>query len=305
LRVVARQDQGIAEAQAERARVDAALAPLMARCGAADLEALRIAIGRSELRHACAEELDSARAACVQAGDGLVVEQLQAEMQGEDLGKLPGRLADIDERRAALLADRDDRVRALQAAQDELRRCGEQVDAAAAAGQRQEALAAMAGTVDRYVRVFVAARLLRWSLDRYREEKQGPLLRRAGEIFARLTRGSFESLIVDFDDKALRLKGCRAGGGRVDVEGMSEGTRDQLYLALRLAALATQLEQGRALPFVADDLFINFDDDRAFAGFQALAELATQTQVIYLTHHDHLAEVVERAIGRPLHILRL
>jgi uncharacterized protein YhaN len=42
---------------------------------------------------------------------------------------------------------------------------------------------------------------------------------------------------------------------------------------------------GRPLPFIADDLFINFDDKRAAAAFGVLAELAQRTQVIYLTHH--------------------
>ncbi|MEZ4546559.1 MAG: hypothetical protein R3B51_02035 [Thermodesulfobacteriota bacterium] len=40
---------------------------------------------------------------------------------------------------------------------------------------------------------------------------------------------------------------------------MSDGTADQLYLALRIAAIEDYLERSNALPFVADDLFINFD----------------------------------------------
>jgi chromosome segregation protein len=147
--------------------------------------------------------------------------------------------------------------------------------------------------------------LLRWAIDRYREDKQGPLLKRAGEIFAILTRGSFDRLIADFEEKTPRLKGCRGSGQLVEVDGMSEGTRDQLYLALRLAALELQLDHGRALPFVADDLFINFDDERSAAGFEALAELATQTQVIFLTHHRHLLPIVEATIGGPVNVVSL
>ncbi len=58
------------------------------------------------------------------------------------------------------------------------------------------------------------------------------------------------------------------------VIGMSEGSRDQLYLALRLAALELQVEQGFAMPLIADDLFINFDDRRTAAGLRVLGELS-------------------------------
>lgn len=295
----------IEDAQSDRREAEARLEPLLALSGASGLEQLRPLIERSERLQDIEASLHAARSACLEAGDGLDLEQLRAEAQAEEVSAIPSMLAAIEEARATRLEERDGKIKQVRDAETELQRCAGQVDAAAAEAQRQEALAALANTADRFVRVFIAARLLRWSLERYREEKQGPLLKRASEIFRRLTLESFERLVVDFDERAPRLKGCRAGGRLVDVEGMSEGTRDQLYLALRLAALETQLDQGRALPFVADDLFINFDDERAFAGFQSLAELATQTQVIFLTHHEHLLPLIERVIGPPLNVVRL
>ena len=78
---------------------------------------------------------------------------------------------------------------------------------------------------------------------------------------------------------------------------MSEGTVDQLYLALRVAAVEDAVRGGVRLPFLADDLFINFDDERAAAGFKVLAELARTTQVLFFTHHEHLAEIANRALA--------
>lgn len=102
----------------------------------------------------------------------------------------------------------------------------------------------MADAAERYVKVFTAGRLLRWSIDRYREEKQGPLLQRAGTIFSTLTSGSFSKLIVDFEREPMVLEGLRSDGKLVGISDMSDGTRDQLYLALRLAALEMHLEQA-------------------------------------------------------------
>lgn len=55
---------------------------------------------------------------------------------------------------------------------------------------------------------------------------------------------------------------------------------------------------GRAkLPFLADHLFVNYDDDRALVGFEVLAELVKSTQVLFFTHHRHLLGGSDRALG--------
>ena len=111
-------------------------------------------------------------------------------------------------------------------------------------------------------------------IDRYRREKQAPLLKRAGELFATITADSFIDLRVDYDENdQARLIGLRPDGKIVDVPGMSSGTADQLYLALRIASIEDYLERADALPFVADDLFINFDNDRAGAGFEVVVQI--------------------------------
>lgn len=84
-----------------------------------------------------------------------------------------------------------------------------------------------------------------------------------------------------------------------------ENTRDQLYLALRMAALKLHLEQIVPLPFIADDLFINYDDGRAKAGLEALDKLSEITQVIFLRHHEHLVPVARLVFGERLNIINL
>ena len=101
------------------------------------------------------------------------------------------------------------------------------------------------------------------------------------------------------------LEGLRSDGKLVGISGLSDGTRDQLYLALRLAALEMHLEQAMPLPFIADDLFINYDDVRSKAGFEALKVLSEQTQVIFLSHHDHLIPTVQAVFGSQVNVVFL
>ena len=117
--------------------------------------------------------------------------------------------------------------------------------------------------------------------------------------------GSFSKLFVDFEKTPVVLEGQRSDGKLVGISGMSDGTRDQLYLALRLAALELHLNDAIALPFIADDLFINYDDQRSEAGLHALAELSEQTQVVFLSHHDHLVPTVQRVFGNTVNIVYL
>lgn len=274
--------------------------------GVEGMDALRELIDRDERRRA----LESERAALLETlarqGDGLTPEQLAAECAGADPDRIGARAEALEVELEAL------RQRQMQA-RDRKHEAAGALDAVAAgegaaraAADRQAALAQITDVAGRYVRVRSAALLLRWAIDRYRREKQAPLLRRTGELFEILTEGSFTGLRPEFDDQdRMRLAGVRPGGETVPVQGMSDGTVDQLYLALRVASVEDYLTRARALPFVADDLFINFDDARATAGLRVLADLARHTQVLFFTHHRHLLDLAADVLGAAANVVEL
>jgi chromosome segregation protein len=97
---------------------------------------------------------------------------------------------------------------------------------------------------------------------------------------------------MDASGKPLLLA-IQRDGTECPIGGLSEGARDQLFLALRVAAIEAHLTTSEPLPFVADDLLVHFDDDRAAAAIDLLVELGRTTQVILFTHHDHVASIAE------------
>ena len=296
-------------ARADRARIalaQASLDPLRRRLPpGADLEALREAIQRSDLRRQLGAEREQFLAQLLKDGDGLDPGALEAERAGIDILAIPARLSALRAEIDQLVGQRNQWTADLRVAEANLERIAGQDEAAQAEARRQEALARMGNAVERFIRVHTAAKLLRWSIERFREHKQGPLLARASDIFRGLTAGALERLQVDYDTQPPTLFGQRPNGLRVHIQGMSEGTRDQLYLALRLAALELHLRQTPALPFIADDLFINYDNGRARAGFAALANLSRLTQVIFLSHHHHLVDLASDVFGGRLNVLDL
>jgi uncharacterized protein YhaN len=283
----------------------ASLKHLLERASVDSNALLAEAISRSDEYRRLNGEVTEINTKLLNGGDGLTRIQIEAEIDAADLvqlvselEKINGQLADTVLRQTELSADNSTATRVLSD-------IGGSDTAAQAEAQRQEALSTMSDVAERYIKVFTAQRLLRWSIDRYREEKQGPLLVRAGSIFSTLTSGSFQKLVVDYEREPMALEGQRFDGKLVGVSGLSDGTRDQLYLALRLAALEMHLDQSLPLPFIADDLFINYDDERSKAGFEALKELSEQTQVIFLSHHDHLIPTVQEVFGKQVNIVYL
>ncbi len=226
------------------------------------------------------------------------VARLVEEAEGADPATLEARLVDLADRLAPLEEDR-------RQLGEEIGRCRERLDkmdgGPAAADARQDLegrVAGLAADVERYARLRLASAVLRDAVERHREKHQGPVLARAGALFAGLTAGSFAGLHADLDDKGQPiLRGLRADGATLlDVAALSEGTADQLYLALRLASLATYLDDHEPMPVVLDDVLVNFDNDRARAALEALADLSRRTQVLFFTHHDHLADLARAAL---------
>lgn len=250
--------------------------------------------------------IDSIEQELLEAGEGGTVAELEAQAEGVDPDSLPGRITeltnkiedDLEPRRTELAETKGRETKEL-----ELMDGSDQ--AAVLADQAQAILASIRSDAERYIHVKLAGKILRDQIERYRQENQGPLVKRASEHFSALTLGSFDGLMTDFNEKDEPiLAGIRPGGEHVTVEGMSSGTRDQLYLALRLASLEKYMETSEPMPFIVDDILVDFDDARSQAALNALAELAEKTQTILFTHHSRVVEQSKQLKG-PVRVQEL
>src|SRR5690606_33502519 len=176
----------------------------------------------------------------LEAGGGRSREQIETELDAADLADLSAQHETLAAEVEQVAAERSRLAVAREQARKALAAISGSDAAAQAEAQRQTALADMAEIGDRYVRLYAQYRLLERVIERYRERRQGPLLARAGGIFKHLTRGSHIGLVVD--DQAEALYARCADGRLVGLDGLSDGTRDQLYLSLRLAALELYLD---------------------------------------------------------------
>lgn len=288
------------QAAARRGLVETAhqLNGLCREAGCAGPEELEEAEGKSQQAIMLQKELDSVEKQLLALSGGATLDALAHEASLLDPDVLPGRRREIVERLERVEQERSEALEKLVRAEHNLQRMDGRAEAAEAADLAQGALARIREDANTYVRLRLAHAVLVSEIERYRAENQDPLVRRAGEIFSRLTQGSFADLQADYNEQDEPiLVGVRPGGKHILVSGMSEGTRDQLFLSLRLASLERHVSRNEPMPFVVDDILVNFDDRRASAALHVLEEVSRLTQVILYTHHGHLVDLARRSVS--------
>ncbi|AVK62356.1 hypothetical protein C5Z25_11575 [Lactobacillus sp. CBA3605] len=105
------------------------------------------------------------------------------------------------------------------------------------------------------------------------------IMGQATTYFAQLTRQRYNEIKLVGDDLVVQA----TTGPAFAVAELSTATKEQLYLALRLA-LIVHLGDQATLPIMIDDGFVNFDEERRLLAWQLLATVATQHQILYFTN---------------------
>ena len=285
---------------------EAEIAGMISAAGLSEEQALVDAVARTEQYSACTARIAKAEAQLI-ATTGLSLDRLECDVDDfervdleAEIGELGGQCDSLEHRREeqALLVGERRKERAGIDASDR---------AAAVAERAQETLADLVAHTEEYVRTVLARALLQKQVADYRERNQGPILTRASQRFHDLTLGRYTGLDTDMDEKDVPLILAKTkGGGSIDLAKLSIGTRDQLYLALRLAALEHFVQRRGSLPLTLDDLFVHFDDERTEAGLKVLQGLSAHVQVLLFTHHESVAAQAQAVLPPPgVRILRL
>lgn len=243
------------------------------------------------------EKINNLEEHLLELSGGSTIDVLIQEVNEIDPDALPSQIKELTEKIDELDERKSEIQEAIGREKNELERMDGSDKAAEAAEKAQECLARVHDGVDRYMRLRLALVILRNQIERCRSQNQTPILNRASNLFSQLTLGSFTELQTDFNEKDEPiLIGVRPSGERVNVEGMSDGSRDQLYLSLRLASLEKYLKNNEPVPLIVDDILINFDDERAKATLKVLADLSHKNQIIFFTHHNHLVELAKKTV---------
>jgi len=159
---------------------------------------------------------------------------------------------------------------------------------------RESHRAALAEVVREWAGHAVTAALYDQAKLKYESERQPAVLRLASRYLHLMTDGRYCRVIAPLGESRLEIE--RNGTGeRLAPWALSRGTGEQLYLAMRLALAKVYGAEAVPLPLVADDILVNFDDDRARATAALLDVYASEgQQILAFTCHRHLVQTFER-----------
>ncbi|MCC4383501.1 AAA family ATPase [Limosilactobacillus reuteri] len=119
------------------------------------------------------------------------------------------------------------------------------------------------------------------SADRY-----PAIIRQAEQYFALLTDHRYSQIDLTADG----IKVVRRDQEVFLVEELSQGTAEQLYIALRLGFVTVMSDQAN-FPVIIDDGFVNFDNVRRQRMLALLEKIAEKNQVIYFTADDRIKDL--------------
>lgn len=262
-----------------------------------DLAMLLSVAAHCEDRGRMVEQRRNLMDAITAAGDGLPIDELKNQWNDRDLDAIEAELTDVEMETSSLAKQIEDAASKLQDLGRTVAAFSASGGINAAVAARESAATDIQESLRRYVVRILAHDLLSAAMDRVRTEQQDPLVLRASELFAAVTRNAFAAIETDMDGRGEPfVVGRRASGELVHVTRMSDGTRDQLFLAFRIAAIEQYCHAAEPLPFIADDLLVHFDDERSAATLDVLANLGGVTQVLLFTHHRRIVEAAEPLI---------
>ncbi|WP_147803044.1 ATP-binding protein [Alkalicoccus halolimnae] len=122
----------------------------------------------------------------------------------------------------------------------------------------------------------------------YEKEKQPHVLRKTEERFLRMTDYAYEKVGISVEAKKFILE--RKDGALFGVEELSTGTRELLYVALRLALI----EEQKAMPVFVDEALVNMDYPRRINLWRELQIVSRKHQIIFFTCHEHIRKEWEQ-----------
>ncbi len=153
----------------------------------------------------------------------------------------------------------------------------------------EEASARMKAAQRNLTALFIAQKTLQCAIAEWDKKSQPEVYRQASRLFSLMTEGAWVQVRLSADGGIEAVDALR---GALPAHLLSLGTRQQLYLSLRLALLITASDVGRGLPVVCDDILVNFDDSRRAQAAKALVELSRTRQVVLFTCHKDVAALV-------------
>ncbi len=153
--------------------------------------------------------------------------------------------------------------------------------------------------LENYMKYALARSFIQKAKQKYEEEKQPELIKTASEIFSHITEEKWINITSSIEDNVLTINPKR--GTPITPDKLSQGTREQLYLAIRLAYMKNAVQYKEPLPLIMDDILVNFDVTRSVQTAKTLSTFIDSEpshQILFFTCHPHIVTVLQENVAK-------
>ena len=137
-----------------------------------------------------------------------------------------------------------------------------------------------------------STKMLETIRESYESKRQPETLQEASVYLERLTEGQYPRIWTRLVGEELLVD--NRNEETITVDKLSRGTREAVYLSLRLALVGAYARRGAVLPMILDDVLVNFDSRRARNAAELLCEFSRNGyQILMFTCHEHMADMFQ------------
>jgi len=222
-------------------------------------------------------------------------EEFEKELTGNDLNILQACANDLSEQLKTVeelrrTADGEEAV-----ARGALKQLDGSSEVALLSEELSQKQSLLSSEIDRYMPVVYARHFLKSAVDRFEKENRPAMVATVSDLFRQMTGERY----VEFDRSGSGKQSLvvqRSDGAERTPEQLSTGTREQLYLAIRLAYVLHYCQQNEPLPIIIDDVLANFDQQRIRSTLKVLSDMSDKAQVLFFTCHRHLVDLAKETL---------
>lgn len=128
---------------------------------------------------------------------------------------------------------------------------------------------------------------IKQTMEELKEKSLPAVIQNAQTYFEKLTAGSYRGMEMTQEGS---FEAVRKDGMRFHIAELSQATKEQAYLSLRLA-LAVSMAESHPFPIIMDDPFVHFDRRRLQQMINLITELQEDHQFVYFTCHEMMQQV--------------
>jgi uncharacterized protein YhaN len=290
----------LAKAERQLRRLRARLAALFTQGGAANRDEFLERAGWIERRRDCTARLETANedvrlAAAEEPELAIVEEDLEAFDAEQNQRHIELRSAELEQ----VERDRHAAFEELGGVKQAIKALEADCQASQTRFEHSQTRHELARTIEEWLGIELARQAIDRVRSKFERTCQPATLALASKYFAQLTRGKYGNVWTPLGERELRIDDDH--GQSLSIEQLSGGTREQLFLAVRMATIHELGQKGIDLPMVLDDVLVNFDQVRTEAAVDSLCEFAEENrQILFFTCHLHLAHLFESRGVEPV-----